>query len=58
MIDYGDDGALSMAELSLEGVNELYAGDLVRQEKLDSYRLTRDRNFLIGYTNLKINFNT
>ncbi|ERK33894.1 MULTISPECIES: hypothetical protein [Enterococcus] len=35
-----------MAELSLEGVNELYAGDLVRQEKLDSYRLTRDKKLL------------
>ncbi|CAH2247230.1 hypothetical protein ACOSJ1_CBNAJBGD_02686 [Enterococcus faecium] len=46
LIDYGDDGALSMAELSLEGVNELYAGDLVRQEKLDSYRLTRDKKLL------------
>ncbi|EGP4855130.1 hypothetical protein FNP20_000587 [Enterococcus faecium] len=46
LIDYADDGALSMAELSLEGVNGLYAGDLGRQEILDSYRLSRDKELL------------
>ncbi|WP_270346198.1 hypothetical protein [Enterococcus thailandicus] len=46
LVDYEDYGALSMAELSLEGVNEINIGDLGEQEILDNYRLTRDKKML------------
>ncbi|MGH1789802.1 hypothetical protein [Enterococcus faecalis] len=46
LIDYDDYGALSMAELSLEGVKEIHTGDLGEQEILDNYRLTRDKKML------------
>lgn len=47
LVEYFDIAALSMAELSLEGVNELFIGDYpVKQEHVDSYRLSRDKYML------------
>lgn len=47
LIEYFDTAALSMAELKLEGVNELSIGDYpVKQENVDSYRLSRDKTIL------------
>lgn len=47
LIEYFDTAALSMAELKLEGVNEISIGDYpIKQENVDSYRLSRDKTML------------
>ncbi|MDZ5760643.1 hypothetical protein RAK27_18540 [Carnobacterium maltaromaticum] len=46
LIEYLDHMALSMAELSLNGVNEICIGDIKRQEMVNDYRLSRDKDML------------
>ncbi|WP_321383502.1 hypothetical protein [uncultured Enterococcus sp.] len=47
LVEYKDIGALEMFELSLEEVGSVFMGDIkIRQEKLDCYRLSRDKSML------------
>lgn len=47
VVEYFDRGALSMGELKLEGTDGLFIGDYNSdQEKLHSYRLSRDKKLL------------